>query len=527
MASTFWSLHPGLLYGIAFLLGCFAGVRCNLLLLFPMAGVWLPLLCYRDLPKHDFHRLLLAMGLFAMAWIYSASTQSLPAIDEATTKEMAAAAEEKSHTHLIRGQRLGSARFSIDKIQFIDMHGKQWLYHGKADYFSLEGKRIGKRIPCILRIGDKLHRPVANCSYAFQAALKESRGSKYTLIPNKIAPWKTISGTFSLAEIRYQAQQSLANYIRKAVTNRRSANFLVGIATGDFQDRQLSLEFSRFGLQHIMAISGFHFSILASILSLILSLFLPKSAASYFLIVFLSAYFIFLGPSPAVMRAWISCMIALCAVLARRKGSGLNSLGLGLLCVLIFDPALTVSLGFQFSFAATAAILLLYPACEALMQKIFPKRALTEAVQMNIWNQCGYISLSFFRQAISLGCAVNMVALPLTLFYFHTFPLLSLPYNLFFPFMVAISLFLLIIGGAFCLLLPPVGHMINALNSNYTHFMLQYTHHIPPALDLTLSTENFPIEVMVISFPLLFACGMWHVVYRHRQKGQNEDWAFL
>lgn len=95
------------------------------------------------------------------------------------------------------------------------------------------------------------------------------------------------------------------------------------------------------------------------------------------------------------------------------------------------------------------------------------------------------------RQGLALGFAVNLVTLPMMFYHFHRFPFLGLLYNLFFPAMVSISMFLL--------LFPPfVG-----LNQLFTKFMLNLTYNMPPALDIVWRVENFPIEVVVGVLSLL------------------------
>ena len=77
------------------------------------------------------------------------------------------------------------------------------------------------------------------------------------------------------------------------------------------EDRLMQFEFGRFGLQHIMAISGFHFAILAGFFSFGLHLMLNRRVANAFLIALLSTYFVFLGAGPSILRAWMTILITL------------------------------------------------------------------------------------------------------------------------------------------------------------------------------------------------------------------------
>jgi competence protein ComEC len=148
-----------------------------------------------------------------------------------------------------------------------------------------------------------------------------------------------------------------------------------------------------------MAISGLHFSIIATFLGLILGLFVSRKIASVTMIILMSAYFIFLGTSPSVTRAWIAIMLALMSLLLGKRSSGLNALGIGILVVVLWDPLAMREVGFQFSFAVTAAILLWYAPCDVLLQKWTP------GINMDIASSIFYVKVWLFAlPSTSLPC---------------------------------------------------------------------------------------------------------------------------
>ena len=91
---------------------------------------------------------------------------------------------------------------------------------------------------------------------------------------------------------------------------------------------------------------------------------------------------------------------------------------------------------------------------------------------MDSWDRHGLCLLHFLRQGLALGIAVNLAALPLTLYHFHKFPLSGLLYNLFFPPMVSISLFLVAAAAGVGLAFPWLASWIHSLNAAYTSFLL-------------------------------------------------------
>lgn len=495
---TFWGKNPALLYGLAVLIGSAGALFGYIILLFPVILICSPLLLEMASTNLK-RRLLLFLAFLATSYGYVYITHDLP--------------------HLPEEGVSGTAIFQVDSLSSTTTHiGKQWIYKGTIVRFeSKDQSVVYKGLPAKIVISQKeeIRRPPADTSYKVDGILKEGAPGNYLLKVKGDSPWHPVEGRFGLAEYRYLAKIAVGEYIQNHIKDPRNATFLTGIATGDFDDRLMRYEFSRFGLQHIMAISGFHFAIIAGILSMLLSLFFSLRKTFLILIVLLSSYFVFLGAGPSIMRAWITILIALLGFIAERKGSGLNSLGIALLAVVLYDPLVISGIGFQFSFATTAAILLLYGVLEPFSQKLFLKRRLSVMIRMSSLEQHIYFILATFRQAIALAVAVNLVALPMTLYYFQQFPIMSLLYNLFFPFMVSISMLLLIVG----VLLSTFGNAVHALNDMYTRFVLNFTYNAPPAMDYMWTTGEVSTELLIIYLSVVFFAA---IGLRHKQEEQHE-----
>lgn len=406
----------------------------------------------------------------------------------------------------------GTATFEITSVSSGMTHfGKRWLYKGTITAFSSDQADISvKNLPCTISLqqSDDITRPPANCAYRIDGRLKENSSHRYAFKVGKHTPWYPIQGSHSFAEARFIAKQWVSNYIKMKITEPRAATFLAGIATGDFDDPLMTFEFSRFGVQHIMAISGFHFSIIAGILSILLGIALPKRSAVTVLLILLTSYFLFLGFLPSVMRAWMVALIALGGFLCQKQGSGLNSLGVALMVLLVFEPLFVLNLGFQLSFLSTAAILIFYQPFDYLIQQLFEKRRLSQMVLMNNLNQHGYCILVFFRQAMALNCAVILLTLPVLLHLFHKFPLMSLFYNLFFPFLVSISMLLMIFGFLLSWV-PLIGDTIHKMNDHYTQFVLNTTYNFPLQFDVIWRVSEFPFEYLIIYASIIGAFGLF------------------
>ena len=502
MLAKFWDSHPALLYGLSVLLFIGAALNENWIIL-------IPLICLAGI--HQI-RLLLVLCLGLSVFFLVNARYQFP---EMTSEDV-----------------MGTAEVELSSLSFHKKNfGNLWIYHGILRAFvpDNETKSIARDLPISVSFLEKegAERPSCDASYFISGALRKTDYGSYSIAKSHKSPWVLIKENWSWGECRFKAKKWVKDYIESRITKSRSRSFLSGLATGNFSDKQIWFEFSRFGLQHIMAISGFHFAILASMLSFFLGLFLSKKTTSITLIFCLSSYFLFLGTSPSVMRSWIAIVIVLLGNLLERTSDGLNSLGMALLAILVYDPFLALHIGFQFSFCATAAILLLYPTCDYYLQKIFPKRTLGQALSLDRVSQHGYCILVFIRQGLALTAAVNLAAMPLTLYHFHKVPLMSVVYNLFFPFLVSISMFLLLVSLFLDMLFLPLGAMVHHFNSAYTNLVLDFTFNLPMSFDFILRVSDLPIEALIIYFTFVLVVG---VITRQRldvKKADLQDLVFV
>jgi competence protein ComEC len=506
----FWQKHPALLYALFFLIGCYYALEASWLILFPLGILFGT---QAKLSKDLLMRLGLASLTAIAAFVYVKTQYILPKLPPQGA--------------------YGSIEFDIQSLSSSKTHfGKFWVYKGKIRKFYPDSKNPadeGENIPCRLSLPLRpdCERPAANKSYLIRGRLQEQKHGHYAFFMNKEEPWIPLANTWSLAEFRYTAKNALAYQIRHSIEDQQPAIFLTGMATGEFDDRQMLYEFGRFGLQHIMAISGFHFSIVSAVLSMLLGMVLSKRNAILFLIFILSLYFLFLGDNPSIMRAWMTVLIALVGFVIEKRHRGLNSLGIAMLAILIYNPLLCLNIGFQFSFLATGGILLLFHGFDLFLQRIFLKRALSQLILMDKVNQHGYFILCCCRQALALTLAVNLVSTPLVLYYFHKFSVMSLLYNLFFPFLVSVSLFFLIIGGCLSLVLPSLGELIHHINTHYTQFILNYTYNIPSTVDVVWRVGSYPAALLIVQLCLLFYLGMWMERRAELRQEERQDFAFL
>ncbi|NDE82052.1 MAG: ComEC/Rec2 family competence protein, partial [Chlamydiia bacterium] len=377
---------------------------------------------------------------------------------------------------------LGSAIFKIEDLKLKkSIFHSSYLYKGQITYFQSDTGQELYQVPCHVYPPKGYERPLANSSYFIRGKIDVSADGSARLKTQ--GPWTKIDNTFSLAELRFKAKLGFKSFIFKKIKNKNAAEFLYALSTGELENKIMAKDFGKLGLQHILAISGFHFALVAVFCKFLLNAALSRKAALFGLMIFLTGYFIFLGSSPSVFRAWIAITLAALAELKGRKSRGLNTLGVCLIIELIWNPNVIFHIGFQFSFLCTAALLILTPKTLDWMLILFPKRTSQELSNFSILDRIAYLPCSFLRTSMAVTLSVHLASIPLCLYHFHSFPILSLFYNLFFPFFTAISLFLLLSSSLIGLICFFPANLIDSINTHLTSALLDLTEHTPRIFD--------------------------------------------
>jgi len=172
---------------------------------------------------------------------------------------------------------------------------------------------------------------------------------------------------------------------------------------------------NRVGVRHIVAISGMHIVILSSILmAILLALGLWRWQAFLVTIIFLSLFIVLTGFQPSGERAVIMGIILLLSQILGRPYAGLRILVFVAFLMVLFNPLLLFyDVGFQLSFLATAGIILLSSSLKRYL-KFIPEK--------------NFLNL---RSIISMTLAAQIFTLPILLYNFGYFSLISPLTNLF------------------------------------------------------------------------------------------------
>ncbi len=489
----FWRGCPALLYGLTVLLACSAAYHFTPVLL-------IPLLLLGGSIIFQAKRFLFNALLFAIVYYFASLCYQAPPLQPNGV--------------------FGEARVRVEQVAWNQSKFKSsWIYKGTLlSFHTKDTDYTFPRSACTIKLQSD-NRPSADQIYLVTGTLKETSRGRYSLTPKKGVPWTALARTRNFAEWRYHAKLLLKNYLLEKIENEQSAQFLAGIATGQFNDPYFSFEFSRFGLQHIMAISGFHFAIIAFILSLLFRAVFSVRATSSLVMIFLSLYFFLLGFSPSVLRAWLMILIGLSSQLLERPTNSLNAFGFALMAALLIDPWMIANLAFQLSFAITAGILLLYSPINTFCKSFFNSHTPS---RLSILDQHGYLVFCFFRQGLALTLTVHLIGIPLVLLYFQKFPLFSMVYNLFFPFLVSFSMLFLILGFLTAPI-PWLSALIHQVNNHFTEYLINLTYYMPLSTDVFIRTKSLSPDLVILYLTAIFFFGIW---LSNRQK-QNNNFIFV
>jgi competence protein ComEC len=393
--------------------------------------------------------------------------------------------------------------------------------NGTLHHFHCKGGGVEARnVPYTLSLPHKAFTslsPTLGSEYSFACTLqKNAYNDVLTIIrPHKGSPWRKVSSSgYSLEALRSDVKISLKDFLATKISHDDSRAFLSGLLIGSCDDAAVLFSLKKCGLLHLLAISGFHFSFLAMLLHFFLRRLMSPKASASLLILLATLYFLFIGPMPSIQRAWITLIIYQAGIVCGKTTSSLNILGLALATILLIDPLAYSTLGFQFSFLATASILLLYNPFLMLFGYAFEKKKLREVLQRHPFRQYLYIFLSLLRNSLALTCAVHCAAIPFSLYSFHLFPVISIIFNLFFPFFTTFAMVMVIASFVFHLCIPWLGVKLFHLVDMYTHLLLRLPMNTPAALDISLRSSSLPLSLLVCYLCTLFGVGVW-LSYKH------------
>jgi competence protein ComEC len=247
----------------------------------------------------------------------------------------------------------------------------------------------------------------------------------------------------SLLFYSYQLRSGATKIIKNFVKGERERAITLALVLGvtDGIDNDLLGAYSASGAMHVLSVSGLHVGVIYFILMLFLK---PLSSFAWsrwllalLTLLFLWSYAFVTGLSPSVLRAVMMFSFIAIAKPLGWKTNIYNTLAASAFILLIYNPYLVMSVGFQLSYIAVIGI-------------VFLQRPL-----YNLWEPSSWL-LDKVWQVTSVSIAAQLATFSLGLLYFHQFPVYFLFSNLIViplsTLVLLIGIFLLTVGS-----LPMIG----------------------------------------------------------------------
>lgn len=299
-----------------------------------------------------------------------------------------------------------------------------------------------------------------------------------------------------IMDISVKLRSHANNTLKKYVTSPQEQGIVSALVLGvtDGLDDEITHAYSATGTMHVLAVSGLHVGIIYWIILFLLRP-LKNSLSGRWMLALISITVLWLyafvtGLSPSVLRAVsMFSMVALAGPWGKRTNI-YNTLFISAFCLLMYDPYLLMSVGFQLSYLAVFGIVFFYPLIYNWWQ---PNHWLADKV----W------------QTTSVSIAAQLATFPVSLLYFHQFPVYFLLSNL-----VAIPVaFVVLVGGLLLLMVSffsPAASLLGACLTwavKLLNLSVTVTESLPMSLieNVQITTSQcWLLMAMIVAFALVF-----------------------
>jgi competence protein ComEC len=326
--------------------------------------------------------------------------------------------------------------------------------------------------------------------------------------PNKIMKYALYA--------RSWADETLKKFVGGEREQAIASALVLGVVDG--LDNELLNAYAATGAMHVLAVSGLHISIIYMILLWMLKPLYKWGSGPWILAIIslclLWGYAFITGLSPSVLRAVTMFSFVAIARPTYQSTNIYNTLAASAFCLLIFDPYMIMSVGFQLSYLAVLGIVYLQPALYRLWEP-----------QLWLWDEVWKIT--------SVSIAAQIATFGLGLLYFHQFPNYFLLSNL----LVIPGSFLILIVGIVVLtvsVIPLLANMLGFLlmwlikilniivftveafpfslieNIHITAFQCWLLMGITIAFILLFEYKRFYYSIVSLVFVMLFSLLQWH-----------------
>lgn len=247
----------------------------------------------------------------------------------------------------------------------------------------------------------------------------------------------------------YRVRYKLKNNVFD-ILDKDDAGLATGILLGDSSEIEddIKEDFKNCSLSHMLAVSGAHLSYLILGLNLLLNDRIIGKRKKYVInIIAIIIFMLLTGMSLSVIRAGISTILSIVAVLIYRKSDSFETMAFALLCTIIDNPFTIFNMGLQLSYLGTVGIVLL----NKYLVEFEKKHTELSKIKVHLIENT-YVTLS-----------ATLLIFPIILYYFNMISLNFLLANLLLGPILGVSIMLGFIVLSVSLISMPVAQILGRI----------------------------------------------------------------
>ncbi|MFH1052139.1 MAG: ComEC/Rec2 family competence protein [bacterium] len=302
-----------------------------------------------------------------------------------------------------------------------------------------------------------------------------------------VAILNTPSGFLNFKDKQVKAIQERINLLFPE----NSSPIVTALLTGD--KTKLSNEtkklFSYSGTAHVLAVSGLHVGIIATIVFFLLG-FIRNNWLKFLIFSFLIISFVILsGMQASALRAGLMAILFVYSKTLQRHANPLNIISIAILLLLIIYPEMLYSAGFQMSVSAIIGIILLFQPIRKFFQTIIKHEN---------------IIVNFIISSLAITLSASIIVAPLVAYYFKVYSVVSPLANLLVIPLMTLGMSFSIIALLLSYIYFPIAS-IYALSADYLISLSQRINEWAVELPHSyLIGDNLIFPAVLISFAIVY-----------------------
>lgn len=227
--------------------------------------------------------------------------------------------------------------------------------------------------------------------------------------------------------------EKIENIIDKSTLEKDEKGVLKSILTGNKQNlsEELTQNFSKCNISHILAISGMHISYIIIFVTIISNKIIGKHYSKPIISIIILLYMCMVNFSPSVVRAGVVGIIAVMSGFCYKQNDWAEEISLSLILQLIYNPFYILNIGLQLSYMATIGIIVFMPIFNKLYNTTIERikdRALrkNKTIVLKIVKKLNTKVVSLIKDSLFITISATISITPIITVYYNAFSMTSI-----------------------------------------------------------------------------------------------------